>query len=72
MWPGKNFKASDQVMFPMKLSLESLQICYIYSLYHTYQYVGGYQFIYIYIYIYMYIYVYIYIFVLRERSLGRT
>ena len=39
----ENVKVSDYIMFPMKFSSDSLQICYIYSLY---QYVGVYKLIY--------------------------
>ena len=43
IWPGKSVKGSDYIMFPMKLSSDSLQICYIDSLY---QYIGVYKLIY--------------------------
>ena len=43
IWPGKSVKVSDYIMFPLKFSSDSLQICYIDSLY---QYVGVYKLIY--------------------------
>ena len=43
MWPGKNVKVSDYIMFPIKLSSDSFKICYIY---HTHQYVGDHKLIY--------------------------
>ena len=43
IWLGKSVKVSDQIMFPMKFSSDSLHICYIDSLYHNHQYVGVYK-----------------------------
>ena len=41
----KNVKVSDEVKFSMKFSSDSLQICYIDSLYHTHQYVNDFKLI---------------------------
>ena len=42
----KNVKVSDEVKFSMKFSSDSLQICYIDSLYHTHQCVNDFKLIY--------------------------
>ena len=44
----ESVKDSDQIMFTVKFSSESLQIWCMDSLYHANQYVGNYMFIYIY------------------------
>ena len=41
----KNVKVSDEVKFSMKFSSDSLQICYIDSLYHTHQCVNDFKLI---------------------------
>ena len=43
---GLCVKVSEYVKFPTKFSSDSLQICYIDSVYHTHQYVHGLKLIY--------------------------
>ena len=45
MWPGKNVKVSDEIMFPIMFTSKSLQICNTNSFYHTLYYVGDFKLI---------------------------